>query len=42
MTASNTHTIWFADPEGVDLNRVGGKGANLGRNSMKPWRRAAA
>ncbi|WP_295680057.1 PEP/pyruvate-binding domain-containing protein [uncultured Nevskia sp.] len=35
MTIGNTHTIWFADPEGVDLNLVGGKGANLGRMTQK-------
>ena len=35
MTVSNTHVIWFADPEGVDLSLVGGKGANLGRMTQK-------
>ena len=37
MTVASTaaHTIWFADPEGVDINLVGGKGANLGRMTQK-------
>jgi len=35
MTTTHTHTIWFADPAGIDLGLVGGKGANLGRMTQK-------
>ena len=28
---NNSYTIWFADPDGVNHDVVGGKGANLGR-----------
>ncbi|HEY1969969.1 MAG TPA: PEP/pyruvate-binding domain-containing protein, partial [Pseudonocardia sp.] len=33
MTSSHTdrHVVWFADPDGTDIDKVGGKGANLGR-----------
>ncbi len=35
MTTTHTHTIWFADPAGIDIGLVGGKGANLGRMTQK-------
>lgn len=35
MTTNHTHTIWFAEPAGIDLGLVGGKGANLGRMTQK-------
>lgn len=35
MTSIQQHTIWFADPAGIDLGLVGGKGANLGRMTQK-------
>src|SRR5262249_9207527 len=33
MTSSthSTHTIWFTDPAGTDIDKVGGQGPNLGR-----------
>jgi pyruvate,water dikinase len=33
MTSSSdaVHIIWFTDPAGTDIDKVGGKGANLGR-----------